>query len=363
MSVEQEVQVGSGTTAEDAKAAVQELSFYPIMFQAAYALKKLGILEYLRSKRREKKQGILASEISEKLNIPIYGVKVLLDTAISIDLVTASENFEYSITAKGVMLLLDKQTEVNMNFVQDVCYQGMFDLTRSIQEHKPVGLKHFGDWPNIYVGLKDLPENVRKSWFDFDHFYSDNAFRYALPIIFQNDPKVIVDVGGNTGKWSIECCQYNEDVKMIIADLPGQLEDAKKNVASKGFTERVEMFETNVLKEDFAFPENADAIWMSQFLDCFSEKEITHILSNARKHMKANTKLYIMETYWDRQEHPSSTYCLQGTSLYFTALANGNSKMYHSKEMIECVRNAGLQIVEDKDGIGDFHTMFVCQLI
>ncbi len=360
MNVEEKEKVEA--TAEDAKAAVQELSFYPIMFQAAYALKKLGILEYLRSKRREKKQGILASEISEQLDIPTYGVKVLLDTALSLDLAVASEDFEYSITAKGVMLLLDKQTEVNMDFVQDVCYQGMFDLTRSIQEHKPVGLKHFGEWPTIYEGLKHLPENVRKSWFAFDHFYSDNAFRYALPIVFNSKPKVLVDVGGNTGKWSIECCQYNEDVNMIIVDLPGQLQDAKKNVASKGFEDRVELFETNVLKDGFSFPENADAIWMSQFLDCFSEKEITHILSNVRKHMHADTKLHILETYWDRQDHPSSTYCLQGTSLYFTALANGNSKMYHSKELLTCIEKAGLKVVEDVDHIGEFHTMFICQL-
>ena len=50
--------------------------------------------------------------------------------------------------------------------------------------------------------LAQLPDQVQKSWFEFDHYYSDNAFPEVLPIVFANKPKRLLDVGGNTGKTS-----------------------------------------------------------------------------------------------------------------------------------------------------------------
>jgi len=85
-------------------------------------------------------------------------------------------------------------------------------------------------------------------------------------------------------------------------------------------------------------------------------------LTAARKGMTKNTELFIMETYWNRQKYDAATYCLHGTSLYFTAIANGNSRMYHADTMKECCQKAGLAVVEDIDNIGEYHTIFRCKL-
>ena len=42
----------------------------------------------------------------------------------------------------------------------------------------------------------------------------------------------ILDVGGNTGKFSISAAKFNSDVQMTILDLPGQLAVAEKNIAT-----------------------------------------------------------------------------------------------------------------------------------
>ena len=41
-------------------------------------------------------------------------------------------------------------------------------------------------------------------------------------------------------------------------------------------------------------------------------------------------------------------------------MANGNSKMYYSADMIECVKRAGLEVVAiyDNLGSGNSHTLF-----
>jgi hypothetical protein len=345
---------------EATKSHVQRMSFYPIMFQAARSLKNLGILDYMKINRRKRK--LTVDEIAEATNLKPYGVRVLLEAGLSLLLVETEDQELWTITPAGRFLLSDRQTEVNFDFVNDVCYEGSLALEDSIKNHAPEGLKVFGEWETIYEALAHLPEDVRKSWFAFDHYYSDGAFPQALKKVFATDIKKLADVGGNTGKWSMMCTDHNPDVEITIVDLPGQLNDAMRNVKERGLQDRIKAHETNVLRDDVQFPTGMDAFWMSQFLDCFSEKEIVHILSNAAKVMGADTRLFIMETFWDRQSHEASTYCLHGTSLYFTAMANGNSRMYHSDAMKKCVEQAGLKVVEDHDQVGDYHTIFECRL-
>jgi len=44
--------------------------------------------------------------------------------------------------------------------------------------------------------------------------------------------------------------------------------------------------------------------------------------------------VFILETSWDQREHELARFCVIGTSLYFACIANGNSRMYHSKVMM-----------------------------
>lgn len=353
----QEVQ-SKDLTAVEARHEAQKIAFGPVTFQCALALRNTGILKAVADSR---KQGISADDLSAKTGISKYGVKVLLDMAHSMKMVY-TENDHYWLLKTGHFILNDKMTEVNMDFVQDVCYEGMNYLEEAIREVKPAGLKVFGDWENVYKGLAELPEQVRKSWFSFDHYYSDNSFPILLDIVFENPPKKLYDVGGNTGRWSRLCVQHDPNVEVTILDLPGQLRDAKKQAEEAGLSERIHGHEIDVLDPNQPFPEGADVFWMSQFLDCFSEEEILGILKKAAAVMTPDTRLYILETYWDRQRFEGAEYSLNATSLYFTAIANGNSRMYHSRDMIKQVHAAGLIIEKDTDDIGLGHTLFRCRL-
>ena len=273
----------------------------------------------------------------------------------------ALQDERFVITKKGHMVLADPMTRVNMDFVHDVCYQAFFHFEEAIREGKPAGLKELGDYPTVYQALAHLPEQVRKSWFEFDHYYSDGVFERCLPVVFGPKPRRILDVGGNTGKFAVCCCNHDPDVQVSIVDLPGQLANARENIAEQGLSDRITGHPTDLLSLDAKLPGGHDAIWMSQFLDCFSEVEIVSILSRAAEVMDADTPLYILETYWDRQRYEAARFSVINTSLYFTAIANGNSKMYHSERMKYCLEKAGLKVVADQDDIGISHTLFTCQ--
>jgi hypothetical protein len=344
-------------SAIEAKQEAQRIAFGPFIFQASKALRDLGILEALELSGDA---GLTLEEIISKVKLSHYASRVLLEAGLGIGLVIQKEE-KFVITKTGYFILRDNMTKVNMNFVHDVNYKGFYHLQDSLVQGKPIGLKELGsEHATVYEALATLPEKVKESWFNFDHFYSDNAFDEALQVVFKNPIKKLMDVGANTGKWSIKCAAYSKDVNITMCDLPGQLNVALQNVANKNFSDRISGYPINMLDKSTKLPEGFDVIWMSQFLDCFSEEEIIMILKKAAAVMGSGTCLYILETYWDRQKYENAAFCLQQTSLYFTCMANGNSQMYNSAVMHKCIEAAGLKITDEIDHLGISHTLTKC---
>lgn len=339
-----------------AQRLAQEIAFGPIVFQVSRLMVKFGIFQLLD----DNKNGLTLEEIAEKTGISLYGAKVLVESSLTIGTVLLKEG-KFFLAKAGWFLLNDQMARVNMDFNHDVNYLGMFYLEDTIRNGKPEGLKTLGNWPTIYEGLSSLPKQVQKSWFAFDHFYSDNSFEQALQIVFENKPKNILDVGGNTGRWATQCVHYNPEVKVTIMDLPQQLEMMREQTKDKEGADRIDGYAGNLLDTNTQLPKGYDVIWMSQFLDCFSEEEVVSILKRAAQSMGDNSRLFIMETFWDRQAFETASYCLAQISLYFSAMANGNSKMYYSGDMIRCIKEAGLKVEKIHDNLGLAHSIVECR--
>ena len=346
-------------TALQAKERAQWITFAPFVFQATRVLRNTGILKIVEAH----KQGVSLEELTREAKLSLYGVRVLVEAGLGIGLLTCKEGL-YKITKTSYFILHDELTVANMDFAQDVCYQGLLALEESITEGKPAGLKVFGEWKTIYEALStDLPEKVKKSWFTFDHFYSDYAFPEVLPLVYQHHPKTLLDIGGNTGKWSMQSLSYDPDVKISVMDLAPYADEVNDQLLDKGFGQRISFHPINILDESKKFPTGFDAIWMSQFLDCFSEEQIVSILKRCKEALNLNGQIFILETFWDRQRFEASAFSLQQTSLYFTTMANGNSQMYDSRVFIRCLTEAGIEIVEQTDFIGVSHTLLRCKPI
>jgi hypothetical protein len=205
---------------------------------------------------------------------------------------------------------------------------------------------------------------VQKSWFGFDHYYSDHSFDEALGIIQANKTKTLLDIGGNTGRFALKCVQHNPDIQITICDLPQQIDLMRNAVKGKPGAERIDGIGANLLNKEQALPHDKhyDVVWMSQFLDCFNEDEIVSILTRVKDIMDVDTRVYIMETLWDRQDYAPAAFCLTQTSLYFTAIANGNSKMYNTDDMVRLIGEAGMSVEHIYDRIGQGgHSIIVCK--
>ncbi|MCR5695761.1 MAG: class I SAM-dependent methyltransferase [Marinilabiliaceae bacterium] len=339
--------------APEAQTLAHFIAFAPVIFQVARLMIKFGVFEELSNAQN----GLTIDEVANKCKLSHYAAQVLLEASLSSRTVYVDRDNKFHLAKTGWFLLRDKAVQANLNFNHDVNYLGLFDLEAALLNGKPEGLKVFGSWNTIYEGLSQLPEEVQKSWFGFDHFYSDNSFDEALKIAFQHNPKRLLDIGGNTGRWAEQCVKYDKNVRVTIMDLPQQLEMMRKATAANPDAARIDSYGADLLKPETAFPEGFDAIWMSQFLDCFSEEQVISILTRAAKAMSDATTLYVMETFWNRQQFEPAALSLTLTSPYFTAMANGNSKMFLSDDFERLVAAAGLKVKAFHDNIGYGHTI------
>jgi hypothetical protein len=340
-------------SAFDARFEAQKIAFAPVVFECVRYAWKRGMLQAIADAGDT---GLSVEGLAATGRWTSYALKVVLETCLSAGVVYLEEG-RYVLDKAGFVILTDPITQVNIDFNHDVCYQALFSLEASLDAEKPLGLKVFGDWPTVYEGLAQLPEPARGSWFAFDHYYSDTSFPDILPDVFATGPRRLMDIGANTGKFTLAALAANERVSLHLVDLPGQLAVAEKNLEAAGLRERASLHPTNLLDDAAALPGDMDLIWMSQFLSCFSEQAIASIFRRVASALGPRGQVLVLDTFWDRQRYDIAAYCLINTSPYFTALASGNSKVYESADYVRLAETAGLKLLTARDGIGYCHSL------
>ncbi len=325
---------------------VSRLAWGPLMSEAALCARDLGLLATLRT------HGALTPEQAhERTRLTLYAARILLEACSAAELVRF-DGERYSLTTAGELYLSDDRVRVDTDFVHDVCYRGAFHLRESLTHGRPIGLRTLGgDWPTVYEALTRLPDNAQRSWFAFDHFYSDPLFANALHAMERAEVKTILDVGGNTGRFAVLAAKNHE---VTVLDHPAQLGLTRRNAIRNEV--RLQTQPIDLLDHSAPFPTDFDAVWMCQLLDCFAEADVTKLLERARGALSPKGKVWVVEPLWDRQPNDVARYCVQATSLYFACIANGTSRMYHSSDLLRCAKEAGLVLDEERK-IGPFHTL------
>lgn len=337
----------------DARYAAQKLAFGPVVFQCLRYAQQRGLLAALAEAGET---GISVDALAERGPWSRYAIKLVLESCLSAGVVTLLDD-RYRLDKIGYCVLSDRMTQVNLAFVDTICYRGLADLGDALDREQPVGLATLGPWPTVYQGLSQLPEPAKSDWFAFDHLYSDTSFPEILGDVFRKQPRRLMDIGGNTGKFGLAALAYDPTVTLHVVDLPQQLAIAAEAFAKARVGHRTHLHGVDLLDPDAALPTGMDLIWMSQFLSCFSESAIASILQRAAAALADGGEVLILDTLWDRQRHEIAAYCLINTSPYFTTIASGNSKIYESADYIRLARDAGLVLVDERDHIGYCHSL------
>ena len=108
-------------TAQESIYDAQKIAFSPMTFQAVRIAWKRGLLKKLD----KNKAGLTPEEVSEAVKMSLYGVRVILESCLSVNVVSF-RNEKYNITKVGKVFLYSEMTQINMNYNHDVNYLGMF---------------------------------------------------------------------------------------------------------------------------------------------------------------------------------------------------------------------------------------------
>jgi hypothetical protein len=330
------------------------LAFAPYAYEAARILRDRGILARIEESGDA---GSTAEDISGIAGLPPNSIHALLEAGLGIGLISGNES-RFFLTMAGQYFLRNTTVRTNTDFMRDVCLPGINRLEKSLETGRPLGLEAFGNWANVFEALPELPAQVRESWYAFNNHHSDAAFGDALPLVFAQHPQRILDIGGSTGRFALACLDYSDDVHIGIADLSSDPAQTEPGIAAAVRAGRVTLHTLDILDVATRLPAGYDTIWMSQFMPCFSAEQIAEILSRCLGVLPANGRIWLLETYWDRQRYEAAAAALQMTSLYFVNIATGISRMWDSNTLERLIEAAGFNIVMQKDGIGRGHTLF-----
>ena len=338
----------------------QSIAFAPFVFQAVAAAKDCGLLQALG----ESDSPLPVSALAQKVALSEYAVTVLCDILESSEVIERDENHAYRLSRVGECLIYDQMTEVNFDFSNLVNYAPLKHTLKALQSGKPAGLKEYDEtWTTIYPHLKDLPQKSRRAWFAFDHFHSDSAYQAALNILKDRQVRYFVDIGGNTGRFTKKALATWQDSRACIVDLPEQIGLMRQNTNLKSLQNRIDTVPINWLDPDAQplIKEKVDLIWMSQFLDCFSRAEAVSILKRVKNLARQNgATVAILEPLVDHQRNRAATLSIACSSLYFSCLANGNSKFFSSEELQGIINESGLVVESVHEPIGVGHSLYIC---
>jgi ubiquinone/menaquinone biosynthesis C-methylase UbiE len=327
----------------------------PFLFQAARSARDLGLLAALKDAGPN---GSGADELTTRFGLPATSVTTLLDALLAGGLLDESPPGRWRLTTTGVVWLDDPQVGVDAEFTHAVCWHGLADLRESLVTGTPAGLRRLGPWATVYEGLAHLPEEIRGPWFAYDHGHSDSAFPAALKHLAGSNPRRLLDVGANTGRFSLAALHHLPHTQVTLLDHPGQLAEAEVALTASGLRDRATFLALDLLDHTLSFPSNQDAVWMSQFLDCFGPVDVHRLLCRARAALAPGGSVWVLEVCPDRQGEAAAAASLRLASLYFTAIANGVSRFYRATDLLELAAEAGLELAEQWDGIGTAHSLF-----
>lgn len=327
----------------------------PFAFQAARAARELGLLSAVATAGSK---GADADALAADTGLPETSVAVLLDACLAAELLVEVAPHVWRLTTVGEVWLRDRRVALDAEFAHTVCWLGLADLTASLREGAPVGLRHFGPWATVYEGLAALPPAVQSAWFAYDHGHSDAAASAALALLLEAAPRRVLDVGGNTGRFATRLLSADPAVTVTLLDHPDLVAEATRSFAASGLTARTTCVGLDLLDHATPLPGGYDAVWMSQFLDCFAPADVVALLGRARAALAPGGAVWVLEVCPDRQHEPGAAASLRLASLYFTAIANGVSRFYRASDLLVLAEAAGLRCAATHDGLGTAHTLF-----
>ncbi|MEV6527312.1 methyltransferase [Longispora sp. NPDC051575] len=254
----------------------------PSVAQACYALAKLGIPDLLADGPRP------VGELAEACGAQPRALHRLLRVLVYLDLLEQPEPGSFALTP--VTELLRSGTPSSMHGTAMIYGEDVFRSLAEIMHpllHGRSGFEKVNGKP-IYDYLNDNVEAART----FNKSMSRNHIPEIIDTCDLAGSKVVIDVGGGTGRLLAQVLTDNPHLRGVLQELPTAVEQARELFTDAGLADRVDLVPGSFFD---AVPEGGDTYILARVLHNWNDANALTILGRVRAAMEPGGRLLVVE--------------------------------------------------------------------
>ncbi len=289
------------------------------------------------------------------------GVKLDLFTPLSTHSLTAAALADKkNIPARGLVMLLDALTALQLLDKQDGCYTATEFASQFLCSTSPTYLGHIiNHHQHLVSGWSRLDEAVSNGEPVRDRVSHEptvaerESFLMGMfNLAMLNAPKVaaaidlsgchrLLDLGGGPGTYAIHFCQQNPALEGVIFDLPSTRPFAEKILQRFEMSERITFAEGDFISDPLPGP--FDVAWLSHILHGEGPAGCARLLANAVSALAPGGLLLIQEFILDANRAAPVFPALFSLNML---LGTPDGQAYSEQELADMMEKAGLEKIE-----------------
>ena len=277
---------------------------------------------------------------------------------------------------RRAQLLADVLSSLGLIEIKDGKYRNAPDVERhAVKDKKGYigtwlihGENAFKEWADITPGLKSneppKPHGLYGGpWTDLEAARSLNRGTYSIGIgsgyrlahRFDFSPyRMLLDLGGGSGAYSIAICNTHPNMKSILLDYPTVCQAAAEIISEAGLSDRISTHPGDLTEVDF--PTGGDVMLMSSNLPDFSKSALSVVYGKAFDAMeKGGTIIILGEALLDDRTGPLASALWN----FDQVLRGGKGESHTISEVCNLLEDAGFRDFEVSDWVPGILTRFV----
>lgn len=290
--------------------------------------------------------GLSADEISQRLGWSPRAISVVTTALRAMQFLTLNATGKYEPT-QAARLFLDSESEFALTGYLGLSAQSpaVTAFLEAIQRPAPTATTEQG---TAFTFRSDKPSAMDDP--DFARFLTMSLAgrgRCVAPVVAQIAPpnaidKILLDIGGGSGFYSIAYLLAHPHLKAVVWDRPEVLKVAKENAIKHGVADRLECVGGDMFTDPF--PVEADMLLVSNILHDWDTPEIGHLLSHWLEQCRPGARLLLHDVYLNDTLDGPLPIALYSADLFF--LTEGRA--YSRAEYLKFFRQTGWQAAADQ---------------
>lgn len=163
-----------------------------------------------------------------------------------------------------------------------------------------------------------------------------NVAPYLASNVPLSDARILLDVGGGSGIYSIACVQQNPKLRAIVWDRPEVLKIAGEMAIAYGVADRIDLVPGDMFADDV--PAGADVILLSNILHDWDVPECERLVDRLAKALPSGGRILVHDVFLDDDLGGPLPEALYSIALF--TLTEGRA--YSGAEYRSWLRRAGL---------------------